>query len=164
MPVSVELVRSIESPQRNIIKNVSKTEPRQSKIEKNISPVKNWDSGPIHPPTQARSHLNQKPDKPFSRGQLVSFTKTPAPSAKTWNRAPVYPESARRLGREGRVILDAELDNFGRVVSVQVAHSSGSADLDQAAIEAVQEWTMDLPKDGSRRLFIPITFRFNSNS
>ena len=100
----------------------------------------------------------------FSKNELVSFSKSYSPSSKSWNRAPVYPDSARRLGREGRVILEAQLNDLGEVISVQVARSSGSSDLDQAAIDAVREWTMDLPSDGSKRLFIPITFRFNSNS
>ena len=168
LPVSVELVRYVETSEKTLDSTQAsmkvKNELIQEKRKSSFS-AKNLDAGPIYKIDQSSAiNPNIKPTLPFHKNQLVSFTKAPASSAKSWNRAPVYPESARRLGREGRVILDAQLDAAGKVVSVQVARSSGSTDLDQAAIEAVREWTMDLPKDGTRRLFIPITFRFNSNS
>ena len=162
LPVSVELVQSAKpaAVKPTPVKAISKVQNRASnlKSQDSTSDVSASSPKPVTP--------KKSPEKTnrFNKNELVSFSKSYSPSSKSWNRAPVYPDSARRLGREGRVILEAHLNDLGKVISVQVARSSGSSDLDQAAIDAVREWTMDLPSDGSKRLFIPITFRFNSNS
>ena len=46
---------------------------------------------------------------------------------------PVYPESARREGREGRVVLRVLVDDQGRSKSSRINRSSGSEALDRAA-------------------------------
>jgi periplasmic protein TonB len=52
---------------------------------------------------------------------------------------PIYPRVAQAARVEGVVILDAVIDAGGRVTSVRVLRSSPL--LDQAAIDAVQQWT-----------------------
>ncbi len=74
---------------------------------------------------------------------------TPKPVAKGVSRAarvlrryqPPYPKSARQAGTEGRVTLTVEVGPNGRVGSVRVSSSSGSAVLDSAAISAVKRWS-----------------------
>ncbi|NIP98177.1 MAG: TonB family protein, partial [Akkermansiaceae bacterium] len=51
---------------------------------------------------------------------------------------PPYPKSARRAGTEGRVLLAVQVRSDGRVGSVRVSESSGSAVLDSAAVSAVK--------------------------
>lgn len=53
---------------------------------------------------------------------------------------PPYPASERRLGREGSVQLRVRVNALGRVEIVEVAESSGSTRLDEAAVRAVQRW------------------------
>lgn len=53
---------------------------------------------------------------------------------------PIYPQQARRMGRQGRVMLQVFLDSDGRVVQAVVQQSSGVIALDEAALEAVQQW------------------------
>jgi len=53
---------------------------------------------------------------------------------------PAYPAVSRRRGETGRVVLRVELDERGLVGSVQVATSSGSTWLDDAALAAVRQW------------------------
>jgi protein TonB len=53
---------------------------------------------------------------------------------------PPYPASERRLGREGSVQLRVRVNALGRVEIVEVAESSGSLRLDEAAVRAVQRW------------------------
>lgn len=53
---------------------------------------------------------------------------------------PIYPETARREGREGRVVLRVLIDNQGNTKSVELNASSGSQALDQAATEAIKQW------------------------
>ena len=51
---------------------------------------------------------------------------------------PKYPPLARHAGIEGVVVLDATIDETGRVVDVRVLRSISA--LDRAAIEAVRKW------------------------
>lgn len=50
---------------------------------------------------------------------------------------PVYPRSSRRRGEEGGVMLEFMIDESGRVKDAKVVGSSGFADLDRSALEAV---------------------------
>jgi len=47
---------------------------------------------------------------------------------------------ARRLGEEGEVYLDVHVGAAGNVLEVRLKKSSGSALLDQTAIETVKKW------------------------
>ena len=53
---------------------------------------------------------------------------------------PHYPDSARREGKEGRVLLRVLVDEEGRSKLIEVNTSSGHDMLDQAAIEALKKW------------------------
>jgi protein TonB len=56
------------------------------------------------------------------------------------DRPPAYPESARRRGQQGRVVLEVSVSPEGMPVSVTVAQSSGYPMLDAAAQNAVERW------------------------
>ena len=56
------------------------------------------------------------------------------------NLPPHYPELARRLGQEGRVVLAVAVDPVGRPATVAIATSSGFPLLDASALEAVRRW------------------------
>ena len=76
---------------------------------------------------------------------------------------PHYPESARREGREGRVLLRVLIDDQGRTKSVEINTSSGNSVLDRAAAEAIQRWRFHPARYGDQPveawLRIPIEFR-----
>ena len=57
---------------------------------------------------------------------------------KVVNVAPIYPEVARAARREGVVILEAVIDASGNVPRLAVLR--GDPMLDQAALDAVQQW------------------------
>ncbi|MGD9895788.1 MAG: energy transducer TonB [Candidatus Methylacidiphilaceae bacterium] len=56
------------------------------------------------------------------------------------NPPPPYPVAARSAGHQGRVILRVHVSAEGKAESVNLLHSSGYSELDQAAIEAVRHW------------------------
>jgi len=60
------------------------------------------------------------------------------PPAKLRHLPPVYPELARRVRQQGRVVLECTIDVHGRVVGARVVR--GVPLLDQAALDAVREW------------------------
>ena len=74
---------------------------------------------------------------------------TPVAAAKTANvpqpvvirnTPPIYPETARRAGWEGRVTVRVEVSADGSPISVALEKSSGYGVLDQAALRAVKSW------------------------
>lgn len=56
------------------------------------------------------------------------------------NPRPPYPALARRMGWEGRVVLEVEVLAGGRCGGIRVAQGSGHAVLDNAALHSVQNW------------------------
>ena len=76
---------------------------------------------------------------------------------------PDYPESARRDGREGRVLLRVLVDDQGRSKQVEINSSSGSDALDRAAAEAIKRWRFHPARYGDKAveswLRIPLEFR-----
>jgi protein TonB len=75
------------------------------------------------------------PPEPIRPVHLHSGMKAPV---KTTHVAPVYPVVARQAHIQGVVILEAVLDDQGRVESVRVLRSIPM--LDQAAGDAVRQW------------------------
>jgi len=74
--------------------------------------------------------------------------------------APVYPEVARVAGVQGVVILSVKADETGRVADVMVLRSIPL--LDQAAIDAVNQWVYEpYVKDGKAEpIVFTVTVRF----
>lgn len=76
---------------------------------------------------------------------------------------PEYPETARREGHEGRVLLRVLIDDQGRTKAVEINTSSGSVSLDRAAAEAIRRWRFHPARYGDQPveswLRIPIEFR-----
>ncbi|MDD4932471.1 MAG: energy transducer TonB [Methylacidiphilaceae bacterium] len=56
------------------------------------------------------------------------------------NPPPAYPASAKAAGHQGRVIVRVHVSADGRAESVDLLHSSGYGELDQAALGAVRHW------------------------
>lgn len=81
---------------------------------------------------------------------------------------PAYPESARRAGQEGRVLLRVLVDEGGRSKRVEINSSSGSEALDRAAAEAIRRWRFEPARYGDQPieswLRIPIEFRLTDAS
>jgi protein TonB len=83
---------------------------------------------PIEPPPAPAA----LPSSPLRAGDDV-----PVP-ARVVDVQPRYPPLARHLRLDGVVILDATIDELGRVVDVRVLRSITA--FDRAAIEAVRQW------------------------
>jgi TonB family protein len=96
-----------------------------------------------------------------SEGQYTQARTSDAPKPK-------YPDTARRDGKEGRVLLRVLVNEEGRTASVQVNRSSGAEALDQAAVEAIKRWRFSPARYGDKPVEswvrIPIDFRLNDVS
>jgi periplasmic protein TonB len=74
---------------------------------------------------------------------------------------PQYPYVARRRSLEGTVLLRVQMLANGTVGTVEIAKSSGSSALDDAAQRAVQKWT-HTPGNGNHAphwVQVPVNFR-----
>jgi protein TonB len=105
------------------------------------------------PPAVTAAAPVQKPENPATTTQeatteRAALSAAPASpgggsrgaSPQPGNPKPVYPDSARRQGREGKVILRVEVRLDGRAGAVSVDRSSGDYRLDGAALAAVRQW------------------------
>jgi protein TonB len=76
---------------------------------------------------------------------------------------PVYPEAARKDGKEGQVLLRVLVDEEGQSKIVEINRSSGSPILDQAAAEAIKRWRFAPARYGdvatASWVKIPVDFR-----
>ena len=126
-------------------------------------------AAPIAPaPIVAPAAPPPPPPEPVSAAPAAA----PAPVAVTppsfnanylENPAPAYPTLSRRLGEQGRVVLRVLVNPGGRAQDVQIRTSSGSARLDDSALETVRRWKFIPAKQGpepvSAWVLIPISFR-----
>ena len=78
------------------------------------------------------------------------------------NRPPEYPVLARRRGWEGTVMLAVDVGANGRVREVRIHESSSYGLLDEAALEAVEQWQfMPGTKNGrpiAMQVLVPVHF------
>jgi protein TonB len=79
------------------------------------------------------------------------------------NPKPKYPSIARSRHLEGKVLLKVKVSAEGQSVNVAIDKTSGYDMLDNAAIEAVQNWKFAPARQGDRPVAcivtIPITFK-----
>jgi protein TonB len=94
---------------------------------------------PPAPATPVTPPLTASPS-PASANNAADDRQPTVDASFRGNPLPVYPPMSRRLGEQGVVVLRVLIDANGRAVDLQVQRSSGSARLDQAALEAIREW------------------------
>lgn len=84
------------------------------------------------------------------------------------NPRPPYPLLARRMGLQGRVVLDVEVLDIGLCGQVNVAQGSGYEVLDNAALNTVKSWHFAPARQAGRavtRWFkVPINFSLKDNA
>jgi TonB family protein len=79
---------------------------------------------------------------------------------------PIYPMFARKLGREGRVMLKLTIDENGNLLDIEVIEKAGYG-FTEAAVEAVKKSTfLPAKRDGkpiASRALLPIRFQLERN-
>jgi protein TonB len=119
---------------------------------------------PVPPPPRA---IPQPPP-------LESFHAIPVPRAAVSspvvldNPPPEYPETARRHGLQGRVVLLVRVSTGGEPTSVSILESSGHPILDEAARGGVRMWSFRPATKGGRavegEVEVPVRFRLEGPS
>lgn len=138
-----------ETKSENTIKQKlqNKNESTENKIEKNQLAGKQT-SGRADPKATATKSAESEPV--FNANYLN-------------NPAPYYPQSAKRKGIQGKVLLSVVVKIDGTADSVKIARSSGSSDLDEAALDAVKQWKFIPAHRGSQsvqaNVIVPVEFK-----
>lgn len=150
---------------------------------------------PAPPPSQRRLAPNrERPSPPVLTAAAptaaVSFTVAPPPENRTpetpappaavvaplvaarfdadylQNPKPAYPMVSRRLGEEGRVVLQVRVSIQGLPLEIDIKQSSGFARLDEAARSAVGKWRFVPARRGDEALessvLVPLTFKLET--
>lgn len=104
--------------------------------------------------------------KPTAEQETVRTFEPDVQAAYKENPKPPYPKIAFRMGAEGTVTVQVEVNEDGTVNAVRVDQSSGNQLLDQSALETIKGWRFrSARKDGamSRSVVkVPITFRLRA--
>ena len=129
---------------------------------------------PAMPATQTRSAGHGLPGahgiqrSPAIHAAAMAEAAAQAPrfdAAYLHNEAPAYPALSRRVREQGRVLVRVLVDVNGVAASVELSASSGSARLDQSALDAVKRWKFVPARKGelpvSAWVVVPILFSLN---
>jgi bla regulator protein BlaR1 len=106
---------------------------------------------------------------PRPPGRLVAAAEASGP-LPTYNRIspPKYPKAAIEEKRQGKVLLRVLVGSDGGVQQVEVESSSGSKDLDSAAVETVRGWKFNAAHDGYKPVAawvgVPIDFSLKDSA
>ena len=65
--------------------------------------------------------------------------------AKIFDSAPTYPRNAIRMGREGYVLIEFDVDTDGSVLDPYVVESEPTGVFERSAIKAVRKWLFSPP-------------------
>ena len=64
---------------------------------------------------------------------------------KVFDSAPTYPRNALRMGREGYVLIEFDVDTDGSVLDPYVVESEPTGVFERSAIKAVRKWLFSPP-------------------
>ncbi|RWA80554.1 energy transducer TonB [Mesorhizobium sp.] len=117
--------------------------PRQRPKKKKPAPPKTVTTASIDAKSEAKAAAPQFSDA--SPRSSVSPSRWNASLAAWIRRHTRYPSAARSRKAEGSPSVTFTVDASGRVVSARLARSSGDADLDRAALGALQGATVPTP-------------------
>lgn len=139
----------------------SKPEPRPVQVVARPAPSRE----PLAEPAQPR----RQPDRPGKETTDAPPSVPPAAEGVTQGArvatlpTPHYPRSCRRRGIEGRVIIEVLVRPDGRPGRIEITESSGSPQLDEAALSAVRRAQFEPAMRGGRPietvLVVPIRFQ-----
>ncbi|WP_374087305.1 energy transducer TonB [Methylomicrobium lacus] len=107
------------------------------------------------PPVSAPPRPAVTPSAPQPKTE--TFTEANYKANYKSNPKPEYPRLARSRGWQGKVLLRVQVTADGHAASVQVQQSSGHEILDEAAVEAVKNWTFIPAKRGDTPVASTVT-------
>jgi len=131
-------------------------------VERRVQPAPEV-ATPVAPvETPAPTEVSSAPPQPVAAPPGLPDREPDYQAAYLNNPVPAYPMVARRMGWQGRVVLNVEVLASGLPGQVTLHQSSGHDVLDNAAIKAVRGWRFVAARQGgqvvSKWFLVPIPF------
>lgn len=133
-PEKPKVTKKIQPKQQQVAAHAP-AKPKEATIAPPVvnEPIKETDSSP---PQEVKPAIASRPQMSADPITLSSELSVSCPELS----APDYPAISRRLGEEGKLMLQVELDESGRISNTRIINSSGHSRLDNAALAAVKTW------------------------
>lgn len=149
-----------EPKPKKIVKPV--VQPEQKDLSKAIlEPTVDNSNVPDMP---VQTQISTVPEKTAANGTQVPADEITREARPLYliNPPPPYPQTARKRGLQGVVVLEVLVDPSGNAADLRVLSSSGHPILDRTATAAVKHWTFD---PGTRRgkkvkMWVRVPIRF----
>ncbi|HSW63448.1 MAG TPA: TonB family protein [Dissulfurispiraceae bacterium] len=156
---------------RHVRKEPAKTFARPEIVEQQLTPSVSENAVPVMTPKPVAAEESRNSPAPgasaaVNRGSLenVAFGSVMGPNF-LHRQTPVYPFLAKRMNKEGKVVLRLTIDEHGRLVNTEVVEASGFG-FTEAAVDAVKKSTYRPAKrDGVAvlsRAILPIRFELKT--
>jgi periplasmic protein TonB len=144
---------------------VKKAEPKPTPLPK-PAPVESKTAisrdQPAPTPTPSEVQSTAAPSGADKPSPAVSESKPQFEAAYLNNPRPAYPAMSRRLGEEGRVEVEVQVQADGTPSRVSLKRSSGYSRLDEAALDAIKRWKFIPAKRGGEAVaasvIVPMPF------
>ncbi len=168
--VKEESPKEVAKPQL-VKKEKAKPVVRSRIVEQPLTPSTSETAAPVAAPkplepVQQQTALSAGSAAPVSRSSVdsVLFGSVMGPNF-LHREMPIYPFTARRMNKEGKVVLRLTIDEHGRLVSTEVVEGAGFG-FTEAALEAVKKSTYRPAKrDGVAilsRAILPVRFELKT--
>ncbi len=112
--------------------------------------------------TPVPTEVSSAPPQPVAASPGLPDREPDYQAAYLNNPVPAYPMVARRMGWQGRVVLNVEVLSSGLPGQVRLHQSSGHDVLDNAAMQAVRGWRFVAARQGGQMVtkwfLVPIPF------
>lgn len=105
--------------------------------------------------------VDPKPVGPKPVGHILRVTGDVQPPRRLGGKNPIYPDGPRKAKVQGVSVLECIVDTEGKTSVEEVSQSSGNAELDQAAREAVATWTFAPATLDGKRVAVYYTLTIN---
>jgi periplasmic protein TonB len=155
----------LAAPKPNVVlMTPHKPKPTPKKIVKEVpKPVVKWMHEPPAPrtsaPPRAAATARAASSHALSRAEAAAWRSSWA-AALSWSKH--YPEAARARGEQGTVRLALVINRGGHVVSARVIGSSGSAILDEAALDMARRASgRPLPPEMGASVSLTVPVRYS---
>lgn len=147
-------------PEPEPVKSVAiATEPRPDLFPLPVLSTKQNEASPVTP---------SAPETAIAGRDAAAASPPSFDAAYLRNPPPLYPLVARRNGEQGTVTLKVRVTREGIAASVAVEKTSGSAHLDNAALETVRTWRFEPARQGRQPVeawvLVPVVFRLEGRS
>lgn len=162
MSVSFAAMPSPPQPAAAEPKPEPKPAEKPKPVERRVQPSPEVTTPIVPTETPVPTEVSSAPPQPVAAPPGLPDREPDYQAAYLKNPVPAYPMVARRMGWQGKVVLNVEVLASGLPGEVKLYQSSGHDVLDKAAMQAVRSWRFVAARQGGQVItkwfLVPIPF------